>query len=239
MKRYLPARIILFPGLGADPRMFAKQKQRFGDDLLCPDWLDPETDEPFDGYVRRWASQLAPVPGDDRPLFLGGVSFGGMVAMQMARHMKPKAVILIGSCRSVRSKPARWQVARRISDLIPDRLLGRRVLGLGALWVSLLDRLDDEHRSLLIKMAAESDPKRMRHNGHACADWDFDYRSESQFPPVHQIHGRLDAIIPLVPGDPDTLIPNGRHLISFSHPHTVNAYILSVVKAHLSQPPPS
>jgi pimeloyl-ACP methyl ester carboxylesterase len=232
VKRYLPARLILFPGLGADPRMFRQQKRAFGDDLQCPDWLSPHADEPFDGYTRRWAKQLHPDPDDDRPLFLGGVSFGGMVAMQMARHLTTTAVILIGSCRSSAAKPPRWQTARRLGDMIPRRLFGRRALAAAALWVSVLDRLDGPHRSLMMKMAADSDPEHIRWSGHACADWDFDSGQDPGFPPVHQIHGRLDAIIPLYPGDPDTVIPDGRHLIHFSHRHTVNRYIMDVLRRY-------
>jgi len=232
VKRYISARIVLFPGLGADPRMFYRQKRALGEDLECPDWLSPKPGESFDDYTRRWAQRLQPEPGDVRPLFLAGVSFGGMVAMQMARHLRPTAVILIGSCRSAAAKPKRWQAARRISDLIPDRLMGRRVFALAALWVALLDGLDDTNRPLLMRMAADSDPARMRFSGHACADWSLMSRNDPDFPPVHQIHGRHDPIIPLHPGDPDTIIPDGRHLIHFSHPLTVNRYIMRVIKRY-------
>ncbi len=235
MKRYIPARIVLFPGLGADPRMFDRQQRYFGDDLECPAWLQPEADEPFDDYARRWAGELLPAPGDTRPLFLGGVSFGGMVAMQMAQHLRAKAVILIGSCRSTAAKPPRWQVARKIGDLIPRWLFGRRVLAAGGLWVSLLDHLDGPHRSLMMAMGADSDPDRIRWSGHACADWVFDENMIPGFPPVHQVHGRLDAIIPLHPGDPDTVIPDGRHLIPFSHPDTVNRYIMDVIRRYAEE----
>lgn len=232
MKRYIPARIVLFPGLGADARMFNAQKAALGDDLECPDWLMPDEGESFDGYAERWAQALLPKPGDDRPLFLGGVSFGGVLAMQMARHLNPRAVILIGSCRSRHAKPTRWQVAKKISDLIPDALFGRRMLASGALWVSLLDQLDAPHRSLLMTMAADSDLRRMRWSGKACAGWTFDPASVPGLPPVHQIHGRHDAIIPHHEGDPDTVIPDGRHIINFSHPHTVNRYIMDVIKLY-------
>jgi len=232
VKRYIPARIVLFPGLGTDPRLFDRQQRALGDDLECPGWLIPEPCESFDGYTRRWARRLEPRPGDTRPLFIGGVSFGGMVAMQMARHLRPQAVILIGSCRSAAAKPKRWQAARRIGDLIPDRLLGKRVFALGALWVSLLDGLDDTNRSLMMQMAGDSDPDRIRWSGHACADWQLMPQNDPGFPPIHQIHGRHDPIIPLHAGDPDTVIPGGKHLINLSHPHTVNRYIMDVTKRY-------
>jgi pimeloyl-ACP methyl ester carboxylesterase len=232
MRRYIPARIVLFPGLGADPRMFNGMKRRFGDDLECPDWLMPGAEESFDAYARRWAKALEPAPGDERPLFLGGVSFGGMVALQIACHLRPRAVILIGSCRSRRAKPPRWQTAKRVGELIPKPMFGRRVFALAGLWVATLDRLDAPHRSLLIRMAADTDPKLLRWSGYACADWTFDPDEIAGFPTVHQIHGRHDAIIPLNPGDPDTVVEDGRHIVHFSHPHTVHRFIMDVVRRY-------
>lgn len=230
MKRYIPARIVLLPGLGADPRIFDRQQRYFGNDLECPDWLQPGINESSDDYARRWAEKLLPAPGDTRPLFLGGVSFGGMVAMQMAQHLRPEAIILLGSCRSTTAKPPRWQVARKVSDLIPRWLFGRSFLAAAGLWVSILDQMDGPHRSVMIAMSADSDPDLIRWGGHACADWAFDESTIPDFPPVHQIHGRLDAIIPLHPGDPDSVIPDGRHIIHFSHPETVNRYIMDVIR---------
>ncbi len=233
VKRYIPARIVLFPGLGADARMFERQKRFFGNDLECPDWLEPEPDEALDDYTKRWAEQLHPEPDDTRPLFLGGVSFGGMIALEMARHLRPEAVILIGSCRSKLAKPDRWQVARKVGACIPQTLLGRTLRAAGGLWIAWLDQMDAPHRALMMRMAADTDAYRLRWGGYACADWTFDPRSETDFPPIYQIHGGRDAIIPLHRGDPDTILPNGRHVLVFSHPETVNRYIMDIVRQHV------
>lgn len=232
VKRYIPARIVLFPGMGADPRMFARLKARLGDDVESPDWLMPERDEPFDHYAKRFADKLQPEPGDDRPLFLGGVSFGGMVALQVACHLRPEAVILIGSCRSRHAKPPRWRVAKRVGGLIPLSMFGPRVFALAARWVATLDQLDEPHRRLLIDMARRCDPYHVRWTGYTCADWTFDPAEYDGFPPIHQVHGRHDAIIPLHPGDPDKVIEDGRHILPFSHEQTVHRYIMDVVRRY-------
>ncbi|GAB4109180.1 MAG: alpha/beta hydrolase [Phycisphaeraceae bacterium] len=233
MRQFIPARVILFPGLGADARVFDRMHARLGGDLECPDWLTPQDGESFDAYAKRWAAILTPMPGDDRPVFLAGVSFGGMVALRMAPYLKPKAVILIGSCRSVHAKPRRWVVADRLGNLIPQRWLGRRILAGLALWVSLVDRLDTKQRALLMRMAAESDPMRVRWSARQCALWDFDPDGFPDFPPVHQIHGKLDAIIPLIDTRPDVLIPDGRHLIHLSHEQTVCRFLMDVIRRHV------
>ena len=47
--------------------------------------------------------------------------------------------------------------------------------------------------------------------------------------PVKQIHGELDSAIPMVPGDPDEVIANGGHLITWTETERVNAFLRSVV----------
>jgi pimeloyl-ACP methyl ester carboxylesterase len=92
-----PVQLVLLPGLGADRRQFEPQRQAF-DNLVVPPWIPPLPREPLAGYAARLAKTITPAG----PFILGGSSFGGMVAYEMARHLQPNAVVLIGSCRSAR-----------------------------------------------------------------------------------------------------------------------------------------
>ena len=58
-------------------------------------------------------------PSRDVPLVLGGVSFGGMLAYEMARHLKPDAVVLIASCRNRRGLRWLYRAGRRLWPLVP------------------------------------------------------------------------------------------------------------------------
>ena len=84
--------VVFLPGLGADGRLFTSQREVFPD-LLTPPWPPPAPDESLPGYAVRLAGTL-PLA---RPLVLGGCSFGGMVACEMARILKPDALVLMGS----------------------------------------------------------------------------------------------------------------------------------------------
>ena len=92
----MTTRLVLLPGLGTTGELFRPQRRAFPD-LEVPPWLDPHRGESLPGYGRRMAAALAPGPSD---LVLGGVSFGGMVALEMARHLPTRAVGLIASCVS-------------------------------------------------------------------------------------------------------------------------------------------
>ena len=84
--------VIFLPGLGADGRLFASQREVFPD-LITPPWLPPAPHEDLAQYAVRLAGTLPLI----RPLFLGGCSFGGMAAYEMARILKPDALVLMGS----------------------------------------------------------------------------------------------------------------------------------------------
>src|SRR5260221_587394 len=111
-------RLLLLPGVGADRRLFDAQRSCAAN-LRVIEWIDPVApDEPLTNYARRLASTIEP----SLPFVLGGASFGGMVALEVARHIQPDAVILIGSCRSPSSLPAIYRFLRALSDLVPDSL---------------------------------------------------------------------------------------------------------------------
>ncbi len=92
--------MFFIPGLGADKRLFHLQRKAFPQSMAL-DWIAPLENESLARYARRWAKRLRLQPG----CILVGVSFGGMIAQEMARQVKPKAVILVGSCRSPTSIP--------------------------------------------------------------------------------------------------------------------------------------
>jgi hypothetical protein len=84
--------LILIPGVGADERIFRAQRARFLN-LRIPAWIKPHPGETLIGYARRFAKMIDP----GRSCFIGGASFGGIVALEMAAHINARAVFLIGS----------------------------------------------------------------------------------------------------------------------------------------------
>src|SRR5688500_15858648 len=100
-----PTRLALFAGLGADGRLFGPQRAGLpGVRVETPAWLEPlADDETLASYGRRMAGVLAPRDPGER-LFVGGVSFGALVALEAARHLPDaRGVFMIGGCRDSRA----------------------------------------------------------------------------------------------------------------------------------------
>ena len=105
--------LVLLSGLAADARIFTPQKVAFPQ-LHCPAWLPPHHQESIDDYAKRLAAKF-----DAGPCIIGGASFGGIVALHMAKHVDAQAVILIGSIKSPSQLPMYARCARPLRFLIP------------------------------------------------------------------------------------------------------------------------
>ena len=110
--------IILLPGLNGDARVFGPQVAAFPS-LTVARWIAPAQSESLAAYAERMALALDP----GRPCLVGGVSFGGIVAMEMARHLRARACIVIASSRDVDGLPAAVRLLRPVAAVVPPTAL--------------------------------------------------------------------------------------------------------------------
>jgi pimeloyl-ACP methyl ester carboxylesterase len=214
--------LILLPGLGADQRLLESQRQAFPD-LLVPPWIPPRPDELLPDYAARMAAAIAPLRTER--LVLGGVSFGGMAAVEIARHLKPDAVVLIASCSTRRGLRVVYRAARGLWPM-----LSLSVWNLAKLLSSPVARFTSEtapaQRDVLIRMFKEMDPRFMHWVVQAILSWD---PAPLDGVPVFHIHGRHDLLIPARRVDADVWIPDGGHMINMTHAEAVNTFLRRVM----------
>jgi pimeloyl-ACP methyl ester carboxylesterase len=216
-----PARLVLFPGLGADGRLFDVQRAGLPDvQIETPQWLEPEhDDETLEAYSRRMAQLIAPTqPGES--LFLGGVSFGALVALEAARHLPgTRAVFMMGGCRDTRAVAPLFRFACWLAPRVP-RPLFKLVLTVGPVGLVMFERLRGENLRLYTRMVRESSPRQDRWAAGAL----LKYRSTGDPPGVRVrlVHGQRDLIIPPKNVSPDYVIARGRHLVSLTCQTDVN-----------------
>ncbi|MFP4145460.1 MAG: alpha/beta fold hydrolase [Phycisphaeraceae bacterium] len=219
--------LVLFPGLGATCELMQPQLEAFEGEVLCPDWIDPiDRGEPLDHYAHRLSIELAPKLDAERPRFLGGVSFGGILAQELARFLPCRAVLVIASVRSSYAVPGRVRTLARMESVLPGAIMPVTIrLGDALLGMALgLER--EQYR--LFRRSTVQGPRHVRAWAErALAGWRSTGVQEGSQPPVHQIHGSDDAIFPLdlQRGVPDVVIPGGHHLIQLSHAERVNHFL--------------
>ncbi len=232
------SRLILFPGLGADARLFFRQQAHFGARLITPAVLRPRESEDLPAYAARWASLLESEGLLAPPLVLGGMSFGGQVALEIARaaQAKPAAIVLIASNRTSDSIPPRFRSQQARGRRLPHALIRFGLRRLAALF-GLREGLDPEARRMLEQMAAEADIGTLRWGAQAASAWRFTAAdAQSLGAPIFQIHGAADWVIPPHPGHPDRLLAGAKHLITFTHAREVNRYLEEALAAVSAAP---
>lgn len=191
--------------------------------LEVPRWQTPESGETLAAYGERFAASLAdsrPSQEGD-PLYLGGVSLGGMVALEMARFLRPSAVFLIASCRSPRRLSIRLKVWKPFIGAVPVGAM--RVIDIAApvLAGEFGARLPEE-RQLFADMIRATPPSFIKWASWAILNWD----GVGALPmPVHQIHGDRDRIVHAERSGLDRLVKGAGHLLNLTHASAVNEFL--------------
>src|SRR5687767_11649214 len=141
-------RLYVMSGLACDERLFEKQRGLPLDLRFLP-WITPRESEPVGEYAERMCERIDP----SEPFLLGGVSFGGMMAMQMMKYVKPRAVVLLSSCRRPAGLPG-WYgpPAGWATGLVAPAVL-KKVLCDPRLMTLPFGPMDEGTRKLLVEMA--------------------------------------------------------------------------------------
>jgi len=229
----LPGTVLMIPGLGLGGQQLFPQRRAYGEAIVTPSWPEPEPNEALSDYARRWAEWLRPTLDPDQPLFVAGASFGGLIALEMADVLNPRATFLVGSARSHHALPLRLQFANRVVGALPDGAL-RFLLPKLAIGFCCREGMDDRSFGLMRRMVRGVSPAFVRWAMNAAHDWDFEGELTHRQTPLYQIHGRDDWVLPPRVEDCDTLLPTHRHFINISHGKTVNRYLADRCWRHVT-----
>jgi pimeloyl-ACP methyl ester carboxylesterase len=211
--------LILFSGLGLDAR-YVTPPFPLPFDLYVPPWIDPLENETLEQYAQRIIPTLN--LDESRDYYLGGVSFGGMVALEVARHVNPHGVFLISSCSSYQC--ISWLVrvpGKLIAPYVSPNFV-RKFLWLAPLAIRLVGPLHRDQRNLLIEIWNDANLEVMRWGAMIMTQWQFNHQLTV---PVHQLHGRYDHFIPLANVQPDAVVRNGWHALNLTHPREMFNFI--------------
>lgn len=219
--------LILFSGLAADAAVFAPQKIAFPQ-LVVPKWPIPKPNDTLDSYCDRLADDLR-THGD---AMIGGASFGGIVALHVARRLDPLAVLLIGSVRSPAEFPRFAKMSRPLKPLV--RLIPVRLLQLccGPMASKLAQRVVPSLCGLARQFRG-ADPTVFKWSLERLLDWPSEPTVNC---PVFRIHGDRDFVLPMRYTQPDAVVARGGHLISLTHPTDVNEFIRWAMTQAMGEP---
>lgn len=197
--------IYLISGLGADERVF--QNVDFG--RLKPTfikWIEPIKKETIEEYALRLLEQI----DTNKPIILG-VSFGGMIAIEIAKHIDYQQVILISSAKTKTEIPIIYRILGRLKwhKLVPIGLF--KQANILTYWFFGMN--SKAEREMLKGILHDTDSTFLKWAMDAIFNW----KNEIIIDKLVHFHGDNDRILPITNiKNVDFMIPNGGHLMVFN-----------------------
>jgi pimeloyl-ACP methyl ester carboxylesterase len=205
--------IYCISGLGADEKIFTNLKVN-GHELKYLSWLRPEQNETINHYAERMAKPI----NHDKPIILG-VSFGGMMGIEIARQMHLRKLVIISSIKSTSELPGWMKVAGslRLNKILPVRSY------------KITEKIDNNRLGVSTKEEIEMvrayrqkvDPVYFHWAVHQVLNWKNDWQPDNL---IH-IHGDKDKIFPIKKIRPTHIVKEGTHMMIYNRAKEIGNYI--------------
>lgn len=193
--------VYIFSGLGADERVF-KNLDLNGFDVTFVKWIEPQRNETLANYAKRLSTQIK----SENPILIG-LSFGGMVATEIAKIVPTEKLILLSSLKTGQEIPLlyRWAGKINLHKIIPYPLLKKN--NFFNRWLFGVIKKND--KDLFQKVLADTDVHFLKWAVNAIVKWD----NQTLHPKLYHIHGSNDKILPIKNAGKVIAIKNGGHLM--------------------------
>ena len=202
--------VYVFSGLGADERVF--HKTDFADcNVVFIKWIVPQKNEAIESYALRIAQQITTT----HPILVG-LSFGGMMAVEVAKHIATEKIILISSAKNKKEIPFYFRFAGKlgIANIIPSKTLIK--INVFTNWFFSNRTVED--KKLLSAILHDTDPVFLKWAIVKIANWQNQVIHKNLF----DIHGDADRILLFKYVTCNEVIKNGAHLMVVSKAAEVN-----------------
>lgn len=202
--------LYIFTGLGGDERIF-QHLDFSGFSVTFIKWIVPYKDQ----NIQDYASQLLHQIKSERPILIG-LSFGGLMAVEIAKQIKTEKVILIASAKTRSEIPFYYRLAGWIGvhKWIPVQIYKQPHLL--HRWV-FRAKLTPE-RKLVQQILQETNPIFLKWAIDKIVTWENQTIVENIF----HIHGSHDKLLPKRFIKSNVTIQNGGHLITLSKADDLN-----------------
>lgn len=205
--------IYCISGFGADERVFAKLDFG-GHEVHFIPWKIPEKKESISSYAARMAAEIKHL----RPV-LTGLSFGGMMAIEIAKILPVEKIILLSSVSTFHEMPFYMRAAGKLhlNRLVPMKPF------------SILERLENYN------LGAETREEKLLLREYRkkinlqYSNWAIEqvvtWKNEWLPPNLVHIHGTKDRIFPIRNIKADYIIRDGGHLMLMNNAPEVNGIL--------------
>ena len=197
----LTKELYIFSGLGADERVFHRLDFS-GFKTTFVKWVVPKKEESIENYTSRLLDQIK----TEKPILIG-LSFGGLIAVEIAKQIETEKVILISSAKTKYEIPFYYRLAGQLAlhKFVPSIIL--KSSNYFTNWFfgtsSIVDKI------LLKQILIDADPTFLKWAIDKVVHWN----NKTQTKNIFHIHGTSDRILPFKFVNCNVKINNGGHLM--------------------------
>lgn len=209
--------IYIFSGLGADHRVF--QNIDFGENkVIHIPWITPFQNESIEAYAKRISKPII-----DNEAVLIGLSFGGMIAMEIVKHIEVRNVILISSAKTKYEIPFLYKAlgTLKVHKVIPALFMKKSNFITN--WLFGVESAFD--KNLLKQILEEFDENFLKWAINAIVIW----RNTNIYTGVKHIHGTKDRILPFRNVKADFVVENGGHFMVLNKAEEISVLLKQLI----------
>lgn len=213
--------IFCIPGFGADDQLFSKLKLSNAR-VQYLNWLDPLPQETLTHYAQRMA---APVHSANAILI--GVSFGGMVASEIARQIPVKKVIIVSSVKTSKEMPRNIRITARLKlyKFFPLNKLRSHKL-FNTIANKRLGAFTREEQLFAHSYRQKADLHYIKWSIQQIVNWQNNIVPQN----LYHIHGDQDKIFPIKYIKPHYTISGGTHMMVLNKAEEISHIIEKILE---------
>ena len=210
-------------GIASDERIFRYQMVAVENAVYLPFPKHDRCDT-----METYAKKFVPLIDTSKPFNIVGNSMGGIMTMELIKHVQPQKVVLISSIKSRKEMPfiLKQMKFTNMHKLLPGKgFIGAIQFG------SLFKREvlnEPAMRNLAVSMAKNNHPSFLYWCVNAIVKWNGaeDYRKD-----IIHIHGTKDEMFPFKKIKNAIAVKGGSHTMILNRHHEVTALLLTQLNA--------
>jgi len=214
--------IYLISGLGLNERVFSRLSL---EELKVVDlpWIEPHKGETLSSYAQRMLDPYIS-PGDPAPVIVG-LSFGGIIAVEIAKLIPVKKVIIISSIKHYRERPFYMNLLRWIPVyFLFSYEFYQRTIGI---WGRIFGIHSKAEAKIFLQMFARMSNYYVAWATNQVLTW-----KNTDIPPhILHIHGKKDKVFPALFIQDAEWIESGDHGMIVHKPRELSRIIQDAVKS--------
>ncbi len=215
-------KVYLISGLGLNERVFARLSLN-GLNVVHLPWIEPRKGEALSTYAQR---MLAPYisSGDPAPVIVG-LSFGGIIAVEIAKLIPVKKVIIISSIKHHRERPFYMSLLRWIPVyFLFSYEFYQQTIGI---WGRIFGIHSKAEEKIFLQMFARMSNYYVAWATNRVLTW-----KNTDIPPqILHIHGKKDKVFPALFIRDAEWIESGDHGMIVHKPRKLSQIIKDAVKS--------